>query len=133
MLVLYQGGFYAEYFNNAFLDGVPAIARIDNELNFDWGLDLVTNEAADFVSARWFGKILAPFTEEFTFILHADDGVRVYFDGTLVIDRWDSCCDDVTTTQPMVQGTFYDLMIEWKEYQENAYISLKWTSLSMPR
>lgn len=133
VLVMYQGGFYAEYFNNAFLDGVPAITRIDNVIDFDWGLGLVTNDVADFVSIRWFGKILAPATEEFTFIMHADDGVRLYFEGTLVIDRWDQCCDDVTTTQSLVQGQFYDLMIEYKEYQELAYVSLAWTSLSVPR
>jgi len=98
VFALNQGGFYAEYFNNAFLDGVPAISRIDNEINFDWGHGLITNDVADFVSARWFGKVLAPATEEFTFIIHADDAVRFYFDGVLVIDRWDSCCEDVTTT-----------------------------------
>lgn len=42
-------------------------------------MGLVTNDVADFVSIRWFGKILAPVTEEFTFIMHADDGVRLYF------------------------------------------------------
>ena len=72
--------------------------RIDSEINFNWGTGLITNDAADFVSIRWFGNILAPTTEEFTFILHADDGVRLYLDGVLVIDRWDECCDDVTTT-----------------------------------
>lgn len=112
---------------------MPAISRIDNEINFDWGLGLVTLDVADFVSARWFGKVLAPATEEFTFIIHADDGVRFYFDGVLVIDRWDKCCEDVTSTQSLVSGTFYDIMIEFKEYQEEAYISLMWTSLSFPK
>lgn len=31
------GGLYAEYFDNAFLDGVPAFSRIDNFMSFDWG------------------------------------------------------------------------------------------------
>ena len=57
LFVLYNGGWYAEYFNNAFLDGVPAIRRIDTFINFDWGTGLVTADAADFVSARWFGKV----------------------------------------------------------------------------
>ena len=102
VLVLNQGGFYAEYFNNAFMDGTPAITRIDNEINFDWGLGLVTNDVADFVSIRWVGKILAPATEEFTFIIHGDDGIRFYVDGVLKIDRWDLCCDDVTATLSLV-------------------------------
>jgi hypothetical protein len=73
-----NGGLYAEYFNNAFLDGVPTSSGIDQSVNFDWGTDLVTAEAADFVSARWMGKVKPSITEEFTFILHADDGVRLY-------------------------------------------------------
>lgn len=50
------------------MDGISAITRIDNEIDFDWGLGLVTNDVADFVSIRWFGKILAPATEEFTLL-----------------------------------------------------------------
>lgn len=97
-----NGGLYGEYFNNAFLDGIPAIKRIDPNVDFDWGTDLITNEAADFVSVRWYGKIRAPTTEEYTFILHADDGIRLYIDGVLVIDRWDSCCADMTATLSFV-------------------------------
>jgi hypothetical protein len=130
---MYQGGLWAEYFNNAFLDGVPAISRLDNKVDFDWGLGLITNEVADFVSVRWSGKILAPETESFTFILHADDGVRMYINEELVIDRWDKCCEDVATTFPMVKGNFIDVRIEYKEYQEEAYIRLYWTSQKIPK
>lgn len=76
----------------------------------------MTNDVADFTSARWYGKVKAPASEEFTFILKADDGVRFYLDGTLYIDRWDSCCDDVTATITLVQDVFYDIRVEWKEY-----------------
>lgn len=33
----------------------------------------------------------------------------------------------------MVQGTYYDVRIEFKEYQEEAYIHLYWTSISRPK
>lgn len=80
------------------MDGIPAISRIDTEINFDWGTGLITNDVADFVSIRWWGKVLATATEEYTFIIHADDGVRFYLNGVLLIDRWDECCSDVTAT-----------------------------------
>jgi hypothetical protein len=89
-----RGGLWAEYFNNAFLHGVPALSRVDNYLDFDWQEGLVTKEASDFVSVHWYGKLQAPLTEDFTFIIKADDGVRFYFEHQLVIDRWDFCCDD---------------------------------------
>jgi len=131
ILTIYQGGLYGEYFNNAFLDGVPAMTRLDYNISFNWGLGLITNEVADFVSVRWSGKVLAPYSEEFTFIFTADDGVRFYWQGVLVLDRWDSCCDDVSITLPMVQGTYYDVRLEFKQYQEEAYIYMYWTSLSV--
>ena len=133
LLTYYQGGLYGEYFDNAFLDGEPAITRLDYQIDFDWGLGLITNDVADFVSIRWSGKVLAPYSEDFTFIFKADDAVRFYWEGTLVLDRWDSCCEDVAITLPMIQGTFYDMRIEYKEYQEEAYVSMYWTSLSIPK
>lgn len=116
VITLYQGGLLAEYWNNAFLDGVPAITREDFKVDFDWGLGLITNEVADFVSIRWSGKVRAPATEDFTFILHADDAVRMWINEELKIDRWDSCCEDVAVTVSLVMGTYTDLRIEYKEY-----------------
>lgn len=55
---------------------------------------MVTPDGADYVSVRWYMKVLAPLSEDYTFILEADDGVRVYFQGTLEIDRWETCCAD---------------------------------------
>ena len=37
-----KGGLYAEYFNNAFLSGVPVLTKVDNILRFDWSDKLVT-------------------------------------------------------------------------------------------
>ena len=42
VVLLKQGGLYAEYFNNAFLDGVPAFSQVDSFLDFEWGTDLIT-------------------------------------------------------------------------------------------
>jgi hypothetical protein len=73
------GGLYAEYFDNAFLDGVPSLQKVDNHMAFDWKDGLITAYSGDFVSAQWYGKILAPSTESYTFILTGDDGFKFYF------------------------------------------------------
>lgn len=96
------GGLYAEYFNNAFIDGPNVLNRIDNTINFHWGQDLITNEANNFVSAHWYGTLRAPTTEEFTFIFNADDGFRFYFNTELIVDRWDTCCDEMTIRLDLV-------------------------------
>lgn len=128
-----RGGLYAEYFNNAFLNGVPALTRVDNIMDFDWSDGLLTFEAADFVSVHWYGKLLAPSTEDFTFIMKGDDGFRFYFEGTLLVDRWDSCCDDMQVTVRLVEGTFYDVIFEYKELQEIGYFKVEWSSPSIMR
>ena len=90
-------------------------------MNFDWGTDLITNEAADFVSIRWSGKVRIPFDgsavpEDYILEIIADDGVRLYFDGVLVIDRWDTCCDVQQATVTVVPNSFYDIRLEYKEH-----------------
>lgn len=52
----------------------------------------------------------------------------MYIKEELLIDRWDTCCEDVAVTYPLVKDEFYDVRIEYKEYQEEAYIKLYWTS-----
>jgi hypothetical protein len=117
MSVMYAkiGGWLGEYFNNAFLQGVPALTRIDNELDFEWGTDKLTNEAADFVSVQWFGRIRPEYSEYFTFLVSGDDGFRITIDGVVVADRWDSCCDDLAFGMNMTANAFYDTLIEFKE------------------
>jgi hypothetical protein len=105
------GGFYGEYFNNAFLDGAPTKTQVDAYLNFDWDTGMLTPEAADFVSIQWFGKIRPEYTEMYTFIVNADDGVRMYIDDELVIDRWDTCCEEMSHSMDMVKDDFYDVKI----------------------
>ena len=60
MILARQGGLAGEYFDNIFLDGTPALSRIDGQISFDWGTELVTPTQADFVSIRWHGFLKAP-------------------------------------------------------------------------
>jgi hypothetical protein len=60
---------------------VPTLTKVDNIMNFNWTDSLITAEAGYFVSAHWYGKLLAPATEDFTFILNGNDGFRFYLDG----------------------------------------------------
>ena len=59
-----KGGLYAEYFNNAFLDGIPALTRVDNIMNFNWTDGIITEESGDYVSIHWYGKLLYLYSEE---------------------------------------------------------------------
>ncbi len=77
-----------EYFNNPEVAGSPIFVRQDSKIDFDWGGGSPSSEIpADNFSVRWNNTIrfdggLYRFTTE------TDDGVRLYVDGRLLIDKW---------------------------------------------
>ncbi len=81
-------GFTGTYFNNADLTN-PAYMRSDAQINFDWQSAAPAAGIAPMTySARWTGKIKPAYSQTYTFTLTADDGVRLYVGGQLLIDRW---------------------------------------------
>ncbi|GAA2610891.1 hypothetical protein GCM10010399_47210 [Dactylosporangium fulvum] len=81
-------GWDGAYYANTTLSGVPAIARQDAAVDFDWGAGPPgPGLPADGFSARWTRTdILA--AGIYTFRLVADDGARLFVDGVLVLDEW---------------------------------------------
>jgi hypothetical protein len=37
----------------------------------------------------------APYSEDFILIFNGDDGFKVYFDNEMIVDRWETCCDEI--------------------------------------
>ena len=77
-----------EYFSNPDLVGNATFVRQDSKISFDWGTSSPgIGVNSDYFSVRWtntfsFGDGLYRFTTE------TDDGVRLYVDGRLLIDKW---------------------------------------------
>ncbi|MEP7284955.1 MAG: PA14 domain-containing protein [Chloroflexota bacterium] len=76
------------YFNNRDLQGSPVFTRIDPAVVFNWGsISPGPGIGSSNWSARWQTvQYLNAGTYRFTII--ADDGVRVYVDGQLILDQW---------------------------------------------
>jgi len=92
-------GVWAEYFNNMELKGKPALTRMEKQINFDWGYGQFRGAdqpgspdpniiQTDHWSARWTGKLVSPGDGVYDIGLKADNGVRLYLDGKLVINSW---------------------------------------------
>jgi LysM repeat protein len=82
------GAWHAEYWNNTRLQGAPAWRTTYPDIVFDWGRGSPhSGIGADFFSARYNGDF--HFTAgKYRFYAVSDDGVRVWVDGNLIIDRW---------------------------------------------
>ena len=122
-------GLRAEYFDDVALTQSRRV-RVDPNVNFDWGIGSpdpsIDPEA---FSVRWSGRLEAPTTESYTFRLRSDEGVRMWLDGTLVIDRWTAhpVTDDLVTV-PLVAGRRYELVIEYYDLSGPAVAQLFWSS-----
>ena len=84
-----EQGLRGEYFANQNLEGAPALVRIDNQVDFQWG-DAVPDPAipAEHFSARWTGSIVAPESGDYQISVTSDDGFRLFIDGKNVVEYW---------------------------------------------
>jgi beta-glucosidase len=126
------GGFKGEYFNNKDLQGQPVLVRSDAQINFDWSRGRpapVVNE--DGFSVRWTGKFVPPETGQYQLGAMADDGVRVYLDGQLLVDAW--ATDQLSQIRTVMKeirlegGRSYDVRFEYYENIRNAITKFFWS------
>ena len=104
-----------EYFTNPNLAGSPALTRQDSVLTFDWG-DGAPAEGipADNFSVRW-TRVDRFWDGVFAFAARADDGVRMYVDGVLVIDKWQNGQYQwISVDRPMTAGD-HRIVVEYRE------------------
>ena len=90
----------------------------------------------DTFSVRWTGQIQALATGSYTFTLHADDGVRMWVNGVLVIDKFvnaGTVKDHLSTPVQLTAGQKADIKIEYFENTGSAYVQLYWQSSTMAK
>ena len=82
------GAFTGCYYNNTNLSGNPVFTRTDGQVNFNWGSSLPDPSVpARNFSVRWQGYFTFG-SGNTTFTATTSDGMRIYVDGTLILDRW---------------------------------------------
>jgi hypothetical protein len=108
------GVWRGEYYNNVNLTGSPLV-RYDEKIRFDWGQGSpMAGINSDNFSVRWTRRIsLKAGTYRFT--VRADDGVRLWVDGRLLIDQWhDGPARTFSVERAMSQGQ-HDIRVEMYE------------------
>lgn len=122
---------HGEYYNNITLSGSPAMTRNDLQINFDWGGGAPTGGAisADQFSVRW-TRDLNLNAGRYRFTTTADDGVRLWVNNVLIIDRWfnqEAAPHPADITLP---GGNVPVKMEYYENGGGAIARLSWTQIS---
>ena len=121
----------AEYFNNQDLSGSPVLTRVDDQVNFNWGTGSPGEGVpVDNFSARWTKTVFFPTSGTWTFKVGVDDGVRMWIDTLLIIDKWQGSPEGFAVYQVSVDQLTagnHDLRIEYFEASGIARIEASWT------
>jgi len=127
-------GLGGEYFNGAqTVTNANAVAdyTVNGEsVKYEWGSAAPgPGISEDDFSARWTGYLEAQYTGDITLQIVSDDGVRMWIDDNLVLDKW-SAYSNVLHEVPiaMENGKFYKIKIEYNDLTGGATCVLYWKS-----
>jgi hypothetical protein len=111
------------------------LTRTDPTVNFDWGGGSPDSSVgADTFSVRWTGQVQAQFSETYTFYTMSDDGVRLWVNGTQVVNNWtDHGPTENSGTIALVAGRWTEIKMEFYENGGGAVAKLSWSSPSRPK
>lgn len=128
-------------------DKPVSLERIDTCIDFNWvrnspGYPIVE----DHFTANWSGYIRPDLTGEYVFSAVADDGMKLYIDGNLILDLWETEVESTDSEAMRVaaqeeyksrifleKGKFYPVKIEFREKTHAASISLYWENEFQPK
>lgn len=118
-----------EYFNNTSLAGAPVLVRDEAQINYNWSGSPGTNVAADQFSVRWSSN-LALDAGVYRFTATADDGVRLWVNGQLVIDQWREQPATSFTADVSTLGGSVPVIMEYYENGGTAVAALTWAKIA---
>jgi hypothetical protein len=116
----------ASYWNNTSLSGDPVLQRTEASINYDWGTGSPgAGVNADGFSARW-TRYLDVTAGTYRFTATSDDGIRLWVDGTLVIDQWNDHGATTYTGDVTLTAGHHLVKVEYYENQIFAFASVPW-------
>lgn len=120
------GVYLAQYYNNRSLEGTPKFSRCEGPVNKNWGYSGPSYDVEpDNFSARWEGAFNFA-DDEYTFTAYVDDGVRVWIDDSLVLDKWfDQAATQYKFNHRMSAGN-HKVKIEYFENGGLAIAQVRW-------
>ena len=117
----------AEYFDNRNLTGTPVVVREEDRVFYDWGFDKARPKlpSPDNFSVRWSGQRYFH-SGCYRFGLFADDGVRLWIDGELLVDQWHNGRGEYHSALKYLATGLHQVVIEYFEADGEAEIRFWW-------
>ncbi|KPU55474.1 putative baseplate assembly protein [Pseudomonas fluorescens] len=128
-------GLYGEYFEGIDFK-TRKLSRTDATVDFDWGsASPDPTLSVDTFSVRWSGWLQIPESGNYSFFVKADDGVRLWLGGQLLVNEWrDQGATEFSATLFELQaGQKLDLRLEYFENGGAATIQLRWQGPGIPK
>ena len=124
-------GFRGEYYDNLDFTELKRVRR-DTVIDFDWhGESPDPLMAWNTYSVRWTGRVRPRYSETYKLSVPADDGIRLWLDGRLILDDWSyhppkkvSVHVDLTADVP------YEIRLEYIENDNRSNVQFAWSSAS---
>jgi glucose/arabinose dehydrogenase len=125
-------GLQATYYDNADLTR-PSVTRKDPMINFNWGEGPPDPAIGnDTFSVRWTGWVEAQFNQSYRFYTRSDDGVRLWVNNNLIIDKWidQPVTEWSSAAVALRRGVRYPIKMEFYDNSGTAQVDLLWSSPS---
>ena len=106
----------------------PTLVTTVPNINLQWGGGSVLGGPSEDVIVRFTGSILSNTTQEISFLATADDGTKLYLDGTLITNDWVDKGGGGTTSAPVSFTAGVPKTIELMYYENGggANVFLHW-------
>ncbi len=125
-------GFYYNSMTQRF-DDTPDLVRLDPTINFNWmGGRPAPEITPDNFVVRWAGEVLVPVTANYTFTTRTDDGVRLWVNNQLLIDKWIPQPATEWRASIALTAGRYPLQMDYMEMGGEAEARLFWSYLGIP-
>ena len=133
LLAQYWSNTTSTAFTNVSFSTLPTLTRTDAMVNFNWsvsGPDPTIGQTN--FTARWTGCVQPQYNETYTFTTVADDGVRLWVNGQLLINDWTTHSSAATNSGVIALNAqqLYNIRLDYFQSSNNAQAQLYWSSPS---
>ncbi|MCW2923597.1 MAG: hypothetical protein JWM98_1001, partial [Thermoleophilia bacterium] len=114
----------------------PKLARVDATVDGRWGTaSPAAGMGRDEFAVRWLGSVVAPRAGAWRFHVTADDGLRLWVCGRLVLDAWKVQGASEYTSEPinLTPGAPCAVRLDYFEQGGEASVKLAWSAADQPK